>query len=801
VSEVTVPQLAEYLGMTPRTIISNIKKGKYPTAHRVSGNGTGRGGWIWKIHVSDLPPGIKAKYYEKHLNDKDSDPTADGDKALTKTEPSAPLSLPHLLSAPQEQSINCPAHGGHLGQGRGSHSPVPVTFSEKSQKIALARMDLIRVWKDYRKDHRKVTDADKEFIDIYNSGLIYKNLYDVLGGKATKTLYTWNKELAGTTDWTRLIPLNYEKHEGLNEVEKKTFLGILLNPKKFRIGTAITMTKVCLKNKGIPSDKSDRTFRRFTERYKAEHYDSWVLAREGQKALKDEVAPFIRRDPSLLEVGDVLVADGHRLNFQTINPFTGKPCRAVLVGYLDWKSYNLAGYEIMLEEGVQNILSALRSSIIQLGKIPKIAYQDNGKAFRARFFTSIENFEEAGFYGLFGRLGIVPVFAQPYNSRSKIIERWFKEFSNTCERLIPSFTGASIQDKPAWMLRNEKLHKVLHKEYVPTIEEAIQIIDSWLEWQRSQPCPHVKDKTIGQVFNEGRGPGIDINQLDILMLAIDKKRIGRNGIKFLHSDYYDESLYGLRENVLIRYCFFDLSYIKVYRMNGQFLCIAKRLPSLHPMANHLGTPKDMEDLKQRLSEHRKLEKKTTQGVRGLMKMGRPIQLGWEKVIDAAPMIVDKLEKDNAISPAGLQVFGHHAKKKDMPIEIDRSIIEKSIPFIEFLKRLVQEVGPISKELNQKLRAEYGDSIKISKAEEIIQQQLGNLPEPENPENHSPVFQYGWQRYEFLNNKQSLTEEEKQWIKDYKEGRILPGEYEEIYIKSRQQNVSENNQCPVKREAL
>jgi hypothetical protein len=76
-----------------------------------------------------------------------------------------------------------------------------------------------------------------------------------------------------------------------------------------------------------------------------------------------------------------------------------------------------------------------------------------------------------------------------------------------------------------------------------------------------------------------------------------------------------------------------------------------------------------------------------------------------------------------------------------------------------------------------------------------------LPEPEKPENSNPVFQYGYQRFEFLKSKQLLTEEEKKWIEDYKEGRILPGEYEEIYIKPKRQNNSENNQCSAKREAL
>jgi len=60
--------------------------------------------------------------------------------------------------------------------------------------------------------------------------------------------------------------------------------------------------------------------------------------REGEKALKELVVPHIVRDTSKIEVGEILVADGKRLNFQVINPFTGKPVRAAIVGFLDWKS-------------------------------------------------------------------------------------------------------------------------------------------------------------------------------------------------------------------------------------------------------------------------------------------------------------------------------------------------------------------------------------------------------------------------------------------------------------------------------
>ena len=108
----------------------------------------------------------------------------------------------------------------------------------------------------------------------------------------------------------------------------------------------------------------DITFRRYAEWFRDNNFDKWTLARDGEKALKDKVSPFIVRNAALLKAGQVLVADGHSLNFQVINPFTGKPCRATLLGFLDWKSTALVGYEIMMSENTQCIASALRNSIL-----------------------------------------------------------------------------------------------------------------------------------------------------------------------------------------------------------------------------------------------------------------------------------------------------------------------------------------------------------------------------------------------------------------------------------------------------
>lgn len=494
-----------------------------------------------------------------------------------------------------------------------------ITFTpEKAKQVALARLDLVHKWLEFRRLANSKLKADYDFVKLHNTS--NSHLFQTLGKTSRGTLHRWNTLLNGTEDYTKLLPqYKYstvnEYRTTLTDEEIKIFMGLLLHPNRICIGKAIALTKYKLKEQGQNFIPSDITFRRYAKWFKDNNYDKWVLARDGEKALSDKVEPYIKRDASLLDVGDILVADGHKLAFQVINPFTGKPTRATLVGFLDWKSTALIGYEIMLEENTQCIASALRNSIINLDMIPKIVYQDNGRAFRAKYFTDDKGFSELGFYGLYAKLGIETVFAKPYNARAKVIERFFKEFQESFEKLLPSYIGSNISNKPAHLMRNEKLHKALHNNYIPTIDETIKMIDMWLQFKNSQPCPNAPDKTIAEVLNERKRQNIDTNTLDDLMLATEVKTIQRNGIRFLNCDYFDERLYGFKSKVLIKYNLFDLKTIKVFTPKGEYLCTAERVTETHPMAKLLGTVEDLEDYKQKIQKQKKLRRKTINTVK------------------------------------------------------------------------------------------------------------------------------------------------------------------------------------------
>ena len=485
-------------------------------------------------------------------------------------------------------------------------------ISENAKLNALARVDIVTALFNLRTKYQTKKEADEIFLDLYNSGMYLPQIYKFVGSISIGTLHRWVKayENYGTNGLLpqRKISQQNEYNTILNNEMKQVFLKYLLHPNQFSIGKAINLTKHVLEKRGYENIPCNLTFRRFAEHFKKTNYSKWVLMREGEKAYHDKVEAYIERDISKLEVGDVLIADGHVLNFQVINPFTGKPTRATLVGFLDWKSTALVGYEIMMTENTQCIASALRNAILNLGLIPKVVYQDNGKAFKAKYFQHTD-FDESGFNGVYSNLGIKSVFAKPYNARAKVIERFFLEFQEEFEKMMISYIGTSIEDKPAWLKRGEKLHREMHKKltnnYIPTVQEAIKYIDCWIKYHNSKPCPNDSSKTIQEILNGIERQDINKNILNDLMMKTETRTINRHGITFLGLHYRSEVLLDLRELVFIRYSLFDLSKIYVYSLKGEFLCVARQEEKIHPMANHLGTVKDMEEFKQRIQKQKR----------------------------------------------------------------------------------------------------------------------------------------------------------------------------------------------------
>ena len=499
----------------------------------------------------------------------------------------------------------------------------PQFVSDQAKMTANFRLNIIIALIKFRNKYSTKKQADSDFLDLYNSGLYLPKAYKFIGSISLGTLHRWLRKYEKHESAECLQP-NYkyskqgEYNSILNDEMKQILLTLLLHPSKYNYGKAIKLTKEILKKRGYEQLPCDLSFKRYAENFRKNNYAEWVLRREGMKAYHDKVEPYIERDISKIEVGDVIVADGHVLNFQVINPFTGRPTRATLVGFLDWKSTALVGYEIMLTESTQCIASALRNAIINLGLIPKVVYQDNGKAFKSRFFQNVD-FEEDLFNGVYANLNIHSVFAKPYNARAKVIERFFREFQEELEKGMPSYIGTSIEDKPAWLKRGEKLHAEWHKKltdnHIPSVSEASKYINSWIEFHNNQPCPNDRTKTIKECLNSVQKQNIDVQRLDDLMMKTEGRTINKHGITFLNMHYRSEAILGIRDKVNIRYSLFDLSKVNVYSKKGEFICVAHRVQKVHPMARVLGTVKDMEEYKYQYEKQQKIKNRLVKQIK------------------------------------------------------------------------------------------------------------------------------------------------------------------------------------------
>lgn len=495
------------------------------------------------------------------------------------------------------------------------------TLNERERQEALHKADLLRLYTKALADAPwgKRISARTEFIAAYNSGISWPNLFKEIGPVSWKTLEAWSvKVKKNNNDCFHLVDLRGRHLRGtckLSSEQTDIFLRYILRPNKPLIAEAYRVATAIMKQKGIANTHSEATYRRFIDRWKSLHYDLWIWAREGAKAWNDKCASYIERDINLLQVGDVVVADGHSLNFEIINPWTGKPTNHMtLILFYDMRSNMPLGWEIMPTENTAAISSAMRRAVLRLGKYPRVVYLDNGRAFKARFFKGSQDFDEAGYSGLYQRMGCQTIYAWPYHGQSKTVERFFGTFAEL-ERMSPTYTGTSIDNKPPRMMRGEKRHQALHDQQYGgrclTLEEAHIVIAAWFDqYAKRRQRGHLSGSCPMDVFMEGKGPGVDRTELLWLMMKMEIKTIHRNGITFQGQNYYHPALYGRKHPVVVRYDLQDTSSLWVCDTNGNLLCEATPQEKLHPAAAQLGTSADKEQLRQHIEQKRHQEKIT-----------------------------------------------------------------------------------------------------------------------------------------------------------------------------------------------
>ena len=557
---VSVKEVALVSGFSRKCIWQRCLKNKY-ICRTSEGTRGGNRGKSYEILLSSLEPEIQEKILKAHpelLTKVNNYITQDRNNSISLdiadsngrnfTGIHAPFSLDSLGCAADSHSFpvhenkaakSTPVSLDFLSEARTHTSLVlndtytyprasfPLVVPEKAKSIALARKDLVRHWEAFRSGKKNKAAADKEFEDLYNSKALSIAIFSVLGEVSVKTLSRWAKMLKdGNNKYEVLLPsYNYggesELRTQMSELERSMFIDVMMKNNNIKVGRAYEFVGYKLRERGIETQSSISSYHRLWKFVNRNFYAETIFAREGEKAAKDKKLPSLKRDYTRLDVGDEIVADGHVLDFDLINPFTGKPKRLTLIAFQDCASRDILGWEIMPTENTQAIASAFRNAVLRLGKLPKIVYLDNGRAFKGKYFTGCQSFMESGIGGIYESLGITVKFTQPYNGRSKIIERYFREFTESLAVTQDFYVGNSIANKPAYLMRNERFHRMLKEgKEVPTIDEFKEVLNHWLEnIYRKRPCPNNRKMSIGEYFAQGKGEGVNPELLDEFIMA------------------------------------------------------------------------------------------------------------------------------------------------------------------------------------------------------------------------------------------------------------------------------------------
>jgi putative transposase len=483
--------------------------------------------------------------------------------------------------------------------------------------------------------HGELLTRKHEFVDRFNRGWITDLLEerDAVGSVSWKTLDSWQKLLdAAEGDVWGLAPKygsSLGKHS-VSEVEAGVLLKYAMNPNGLPYAMIIAEARRELQRIGYPMRLSDATYRRWLRRHAMENGYLHDLVRQGEKALNDRYLPHVRRDLDRIEVGDILVADGHTLNFTMIDPLTGRPKRMTLVVVFDFKSSMPVGWEFSATENTAAIASAYRRAIRRLGFVPREFYTDNGRAFKASFFSKrpdvVRNvLGERAFSGLFDRLKpfgfVAHRHALPYHGQSKPVERFFGSMEQFSRRM-PTYLGNSIEHRVASERRNEKFARELRERWCggaqPDIRSVHAMLVAWFAEYAERPMSkgafYAGRKPI-EVFAESlervrAAPGfvnrvIGDAELSFLMMAEVSRSIRNGKVRLFGREFYADELVGFRpgeKTVVVRYDLFDEELdgkVLVYDERGvSFICVAVDgvMSGLHPSARLLGSQEDVERL-------------------------------------------------------------------------------------------------------------------------------------------------------------------------------------------------------------
>lgn len=565
--QISVEEYAELRGCTCQYVRKLIRDGKLSAVERFGAGG--KNGLSYMIPLAECDPKIIKKYNRLHKI------------KATEEKPEKPYLIPQSMEK--------------------------MTEAERTEIFFWKKV--LNDWDGYRNEAGiKKSEADEKYV-LYLSGMYPDMSFSV------RMLY--RKKKAWKDYGECALADGRGKHENHKKAIPDKVFGIFeyyyLDQSQKSVKECMKLTMLQLKHEDaielLPL-ASENAFAREIER--SIPVPVLKYFRLGQKAFKDECAPYIKRTYEDLNSNDIWVTDNHTFDIFVDDGEHKKPIRVYLTAFLDVRSRKMVGWYVTDAPCSDATLQALRRGIERYG-IPKRILSDNGREFLThdiggRGFRKNGRENEHQAPTILDNLGIEFRTALVKNARAKIVERAFLDVKECFSKLFEGYTGGTIKERP------ERLKTMARKAANFTPYEDFEIfVDKYIEGifnYEEHGGVGMKDKTRNQVYAEClyEVRTATSEELNLMMMRNSRMvTVRRDGVVLKLYDteitfWSDELLYNhIGEKVYYRYNPDDLSEVRIYDENDRFLCTAQQHTALSYFANK-------EDVAEQMKEQRQLEK-------------------------------------------------------------------------------------------------------------------------------------------------------------------------------------------------
>lgn len=552
----TVKEVSELKGCSVQYIKRLAKDGKIETIQELNpDNNCMR----YKIPVSALPENLQMKYYGKLTSE-------------------AQLCLPKVQEAAEQPKIK--------------HSKTVIKkefgeFNAAEREQITFWTDLLREWQIRRREYDNFAEGDMVFIaETKRLRRAYLAEHDIqLSRDILYRKYKAYKE----NNLQGLVENRGGWNKGQTSIPQpviECFNALYLSDVQLPVSDCYRETRIFVHEfypEYLPFMACERTFRR-----QAEKLIPAVVKffRYGEKACTDDCLPYIERLYDGIEANDVWVADNHTLDFITMTDDGAKTHRLYVTGILDAKTEVLVGWNITETPNSHSTVIALRHAIQRCG-IPKILYVDNGREFLTWDIggkghrTHKKQLDVEHPPTILDLLGIEMRNAIPENGRAKPIERMFLTLKNTISRLVATFTGGNIIERP------ESLKYQLKHGYVPYDWQIREQLDILFDGQyNAAPYGGYEQQFKGMSRAEAWCKSIqrrtlrmcDESTLNLLLMRhTGYQKVRENGVYITISGeklWYncgEENWKWVDREVYVRYDPAELEYVRIYDKEDTYI--------------------------------------------------------------------------------------------------------------------------------------------------------------------------------------------------------------------------------------